>query len=133
MREVIALLKREKGFSKYKREFLIRKCENPISHPYYTEYEDIRKICLSILRGEGVSVMSGSGDEISGILYYIPDLWEEYLESKMENMGVSLQEIISVLSGDNGFANSLRPGAYVISMGIHKKVMIYLPCVLGKI
>lgn len=109
VREVIALLKRETGFPKYKRELIIKKCENPIIHPYYSEYEDLRKVCLSVLRGEGVSVMSGSGDEISGILYYIPDLWEEYLESQMTNMGVSSQEVIAVFSGENGFANKLRP------------------------
>ena len=109
VREVIELLRRETGYPKYKRGSLLKKCENPIIHPYYTEYEDLRKVCLNILRGEGVSIMSGSNDEISGLLYYVPDLWEEYLESKLINMGVSSQEVIYVLSGNNGFANEFRP------------------------
>lgn len=51
-----------------------------ISHPYYVEYEELRKISLKILRSEGISMFDGSYDDVNGILLYIPDLWELYLE-----------------------------------------------------
>ena len=51
-----------------------------IAHPYYTEYEELRKISLKILRDEEVSMFNGNNDEVNGILFYIPDLWEIYLE-----------------------------------------------------
>lgn len=52
----------------------------PISHPFFYEYEEVRKVCLQILRNEGVSVFDLKIQDVSGFLYYIPDLWEDYLE-----------------------------------------------------
>ncbi len=67
------------GFPKYSDLNLISKNINAISHPYYTEYEDLRVVCLKILRYEGVSIFDGSSDSVCGILFYIPTLWEKYL------------------------------------------------------
>lgn len=64
----------------YDSRTLISKNLAGISHPYYTEYEDIRKISLKILRDEGVSMFDGNADEVNGILFYIADLWELYIE-----------------------------------------------------
>lgn len=107
--EVIQVLKNKTGFPKYKRSFLMKKCSTPISHPFFTEYEKVRKVCLSILRGDRVSIISGVGDNVSGILYYITDLWEEYLESKMKELNVSIQEIIRVLCDGENYNNEFRP------------------------
>ena len=109
VKEVISLLQRETSFPKYSRGIVIRKNETPIMHPYYTEYEDLRRVCLCILRDEGASIMSGSGDEVSGILYYIPDLWEEFLESRMLDTGVSAQDVIEALYTGNDYQNKFRP------------------------
>ena len=64
----------------YDSRTLISKNLNPIAHPYYTEYEELRKISLRILRDEGVSIFDGSSEDVNGLLFYIPDLWELYLE-----------------------------------------------------
>lgn len=70
------------GYPKYDTKTIIMKNLNSISHPFYTEYEALRKICLRILRNEGVSIFDGiSLEKVEGILFYIPDLWEKYLES----------------------------------------------------
>lgn len=59
---------------------VIRENLRPISHPYFAEYEEVRKICLKILRGEGVSIFGDSDNNtVGGFLYYMPDLWEDYL------------------------------------------------------
>ncbi len=70
----------------YDSRLLITKNLNPISHPFYTEYEELRKISLRILRNEGLSVFDGEAEEVNGILFYIPDLWESYLiDSLIDN------------------------------------------------
>ena len=56
---------------------------NPISEPYYTDYEELRRLCLSILWDEGASCFGGSDfAAIKGVLIYIPGLWERYLEKQ---------------------------------------------------
>lgn len=59
----------------------ISKNQKPISHPYYSEYELVRKVCLQLMRGEGKSIFESSEKTVNGFLYYLPDLWEEYLHS----------------------------------------------------
>lgn len=82
---------------------LITKNLKLISQPYYSEYEELRKICIMILRDEGISIFDGIlDDEIQGILFYIPDLWELYLEDiikkkiSLSNIAVNGQEEIKV-------------------------------------
>ncbi len=53
----------------------------PRIHPYYYEYEEVRKICLSILRHEGLSIFDSDNKSVNSFLYYMPDLWENYLET----------------------------------------------------
>lgn len=63
---------------------LVRNNEKVIAHPYYTEYEQLRIICLKILRDEGISLFDGSSDlETKGILFYLPELWEMFLDDQV--------------------------------------------------
>ncbi len=52
----------------------------PLHHPYYVEYEALRETCLMILRDESINFFSGTGEEVQSVLFYLPDLWEIYLE-----------------------------------------------------
>lgn len=82
LKSIIEHLKDEIHYPKYDLKTIIMKNLNAISHPFYTEYESLRKVCLRILRNEGASIFDGkSSEDIEGILFYIPDLWEKYLES----------------------------------------------------
>lgn len=82
LKSIIEHLKEEIHYPKYDLKTIIMKNLNAIAHPFYTEYEALRKVCLRILRNEGASIFDGkSSEEIEGILFYIPDLWEKYLES----------------------------------------------------
>lgn len=58
---------------------VISKNMDPIAHPFFSEYELVRKTCLKLLRGEGVSIFEDSNNTVNGFLYYLPDLWEDYL------------------------------------------------------
>lgn len=62
---------------------LLRKCLNPIYHPLYCKYEELRNLCIQIFRNEGLSFLDESYSETEkspNILFYLPDLWEDYLE-----------------------------------------------------
>lgn len=86
LKAIIDTLKNEIGYPSYNIHTLISKNLKPIAHPYYTEYEDLRKTCLRILRNEGISIFDGDMDETTkGILFYLPDLWEKYLEDTINN------------------------------------------------
>lgn len=41
----------------------------------------MQEVCLKILRGEGVSPFENEDEHLDGVLYYVPDLWEEYLSN----------------------------------------------------
>ncbi len=97
-------LKREIGYSQYTSYEMIAKNLKPIAHPFYTEYEELRKTCIKILRNEGISFFDADRDEdTKSILFYLPDLWEDYLEkeirSGLKNSSVELstQELVKVL------------------------------------
>lgn len=60
------------------------KCENVISQPFYLSYEKLRGECQMLLRYMGVSMFDGQEEEkVQGTLFYIPDLWETFLERVM--------------------------------------------------
>lgn len=82
----------------------------PISHPYYTEFEDVRNVCLQILRDEGVSLFDANTGEINGFLFYLPDLWEDYLEKIMQEKLDRKYKIVS--QPPNGFMQNMRGNAY---------------------
>lgn len=57
----------------------------PLSHPYFTKYEVLRKTCIKIFRNLGISVFDGKDESVNGLLYYIPDLWESFLLHNYKN------------------------------------------------
>ncbi len=88
----------------YNTKTLITKNLNILAHPYYTEYEELRKVCIKILRNEGSSFFDGdSNDLVDGLLFYLPDLWEDYLMSllKCDKYDINAQETIKVFSHTN--------------------------------
>jgi hypothetical protein len=57
-------------------------CQIPIRHPFFTEYENLRKISLQLLRNEGLTLYSNSmKDEVYGVLFDGAWLWEKFLAS----------------------------------------------------
>lgn len=58
----------------------------PISHPYYSEYRPLQRLCLQILRHEKVSYGRDS-EKIHGVLFDGAWLWEEYLSITLKKVG----------------------------------------------
>jgi len=58
----------------------------PVNHPYFTEYLPLQKLCMQILRFEELKY-GANENEIYGILFDGAWLWEEYLNTVLEEMG----------------------------------------------
>lgn len=58
----------------------------PISHPYYSEYRPLQRLCLQILRHERISYGRDS-EKIHGVLFDGAWLWEEYLNITLKKVG----------------------------------------------
>lgn len=56
-----------------------------VNHPYFTEYEPLRRICIQILTHKGLS-FENKTNEISGILIDAAWLWEEYLNTILKDL-----------------------------------------------
>lgn len=89
MKKIIDDLKfNAQSYIKYDVIYVINKCLKPIGHPLYYNYEKLRTTCMDILNNLGVSIFDGTEKEVKGILYYIPDLWEEFLDKQLfSNIG----------------------------------------------
>ena len=66
-------------YNRYSRQHVVSKNLRPITHPYYTAYEPLRKLCLAILTHKKLSYGENSINQINGILFNGASLWEEYL------------------------------------------------------
>ena len=66
-------------YSRNDRLNIIHRNARPVTHPYYTAYEPLRKLCLAILTNQRLSYGNDSENMIAGILFDGASLWEEYL------------------------------------------------------
>ena len=81
---IISELKNMTSATNIRLERCAAKCRRPITGPFYTEYEELRKLCLRIISYQNkANIFSGDGENVGGILFYSPDLWEAYLEKIM--------------------------------------------------
>lgn len=58
----------------------------PFTHPYYSEYAPLQKLCLQILHHETIK-FGNEKDKIYGVLFDGAWLWEEYLWTILEDAG----------------------------------------------
>lgn len=71
-------------YSRNGRLNIMRRNARPVTHPYYTAYEPLRKLCLAILTNQKLSYGEDSDNMIAGILFDGASLWEEYLNVIMQ-------------------------------------------------
>ena len=71
-------------YSRNDRLNIIHRNARPVTHPYYTAYEPLRKLCLAILTNQKLSYGEDSENMIAGILFDGASLWEEYLNIVMQ-------------------------------------------------
>ena len=61
---------------------VIKDSMRAVRHPFFTDYEPLRTICLQILRHAGVTLPQSSTEHtIHGVIFDCAYLWEEYLNT----------------------------------------------------
>lgn len=85
---VETIIENTPSYNKNERRIIVNKNLRSKSHPYYTEYRPLQLLCLQILRMEEVKY-GESEDEIYGILFDGAWLWEEYVNTILEEFGFS--------------------------------------------
>ena len=80
-RNVSMIVEATPSYNRMAMEKVIRQNIKPFSHPYYTDYGPLRKLCLAILRHKKISFSQSDKDEVYGILFDGAWLWEEYLDT----------------------------------------------------
>lgn len=77
-RNVAQIISATSHYSRQEREKVIKSNLKVISHPYYSHYAPLQKLCLRILRHERIKY-GEKEDKVYGILFDVSYLWEEYL------------------------------------------------------
>ena len=95
LRGIIEAIKSEIGYELINSQQLIKQNNRVIAHPYFMEYEDLRVICIRILRNEGISIWDADDEKTKSILFYVPDLWELFLEDKINEKKELAQDLFS--------------------------------------
>ena len=82
---VFQIIEATKRYDKNKRQNIIGKNLKKLNHPYFYEYEPLRKICVQILRHEELKY-GREEDKIYGILFDGAYLWEEYIWTILKDL-----------------------------------------------
>ena len=82
---VFQIIEATKRYDKNKRQNIIGKNLKKLNHPYFYEYEPLRKICVQILRHEELKY-GREEDKIYGILFDGAYLWEEYIYTILKDL-----------------------------------------------
>ena len=82
---VFQIIEATKRYDKNKRQSIINKNLKKLNHPYFYEYESLRKICIQILRHEELKY-GREENKIYGILFDGAYLWEEYIYTILKDL-----------------------------------------------
>lgn len=74
----------------------------PVTHPYYSEYTALQKICVQILRHEALKY-GQEKEKIYGVLFDCAWLWEEYLNAIFTKARLEITHAKNK-TGENGIA-----------------------------
>ena len=109
--QILKNLQYEIDYPLYDTKTVVQKNLQPLTHPYYTEYERLRKTCIKILRDESISFFDGTEEETQTVLYYIPYLWEEYLYDMFnERKNASRGERFALIVEEQNKVEVFSPG-----------------------
>ena len=74
------------SYSQNERRKVVNQNLRPLSHPYFSEYRHLQRLCMQILRYEEIKY-GRNEDEIYGVLFDGAWLWEEYLNTFLADIG----------------------------------------------
>ena len=73
-------------YSQNERRKVVNQNLRPLSHPYFSEYRHLQRLCMQILRYEEIKYERNE-EEIYGVLFDGAWLWEEYVNTILKNQG----------------------------------------------
>ena len=82
---VLQIIESTPRYDKSKRHSVINKNLKKLNHPYFYEYEPLRKICVQILRHEELKY-GREENKIYGIIFDGSYLWEEYIWTILKDL-----------------------------------------------
>jgi len=88
----------QNSYNKNARQKIINANLKPVTHPYFTEYKILQKICKLILQRGKIS-FGQEKDKIYGLLFDGAWLWEEYLNTILKDIFMHPEN----KTGENGF------------------------------
>lgn len=84
---VSSIIQATSSYRKKDRAQVVFKNLRPKIHPFYSEYEPLRRLCLQILREEEVKY-GQKDDRVYGVLFDGAWLWEEYLNTLFDGLDI---------------------------------------------
>ena len=92
------------NYSFHERYKIISENAKPVSHPFFTKWKPLQKICLAILNHSKINYHSGE-KSVCGLLFDGAWLWEEYLNTILRPLGFVHPENKKHKGGLKMFAN----------------------------
>lgn len=92
------------NYSFHERHKIISENAKPVSHPFFTKWKPLQKICLAILNHSKINYHSGE-KSVCGLLFDGAWLWEEYLNTILRPLGFEHPENKKHKGGLRMFAN----------------------------
>lgn len=86
MSSVSKIVELTPGYNFFEREKIISRNLKSVSHPYFTKWLPLQKLCLAILRYEKIRFENDS-KKVCGLLFDGAWLWEEYLNVVLKPLG----------------------------------------------
>ena len=74
------------NFSFHDRQKIVSENAKPVSHPFFTKWKPLQKLCLAILSHSKINYHSGE-KSVCGLLFDGAWLWEEYLNKILSPLG----------------------------------------------
>lgn len=74
------------SYSHNERRRIVNQNIRPLHHPYFGEYRNLQRLCVQILRYEEIKY-GRKENEIYGVLFDGAWLWEEYVNTILQNQG----------------------------------------------
>lgn len=122
---VFKIIEATKRYDKNKRQSIINKNLKKLNHPYFYEYEPLRKICIQILRHEELKY-GREENKIYGILFDGAYLWEEYIWTILTNLGFKHPQNKTRIGGINLLEKGWKvfPDFYKINKETNKNIVL---------
>lgn len=92
------------NYSFHARQKIISENAKPVSHPFFTKWKPLQKLCLAILSHSKINYHSGE-KSVCGLLFDGAWLWEEYLNTILRPLGFVHPENKKHKGGLKMFAN----------------------------